>query len=737
LLGPDLPHSLDASDAAIWRKLAQGMAKAFSQQFGASERLLTEAEALAKAKHPELLGEVTLREGTLAFLRADPNAANSAYHRALQISREQRDPFLEAAALGSLGLIATTEEHYDESLDWNRAALQLSQSTGAQISAARILGNMGWSYFELGDYEMALSLFERAAAAFGQAGLIGAQVDWLTNIGVTDYYVHDFLKAENQTQKALGLARDLDEKVSIVECLNNLSNLALDRGQIDLAEQYEHDAEVVSRSANDSSRVVTSLLIAGKIAAARKQYPRAEALLGTVIRGQATGTATRWEAEARLAKVFDDEGNPAKAEREYRRSVETIEAARQSVGQDELRLTFLSSAVEFYDDYVDFLIAHGRADAALQVAELSRAATLAAGLLQTHGRNSVLPTPLTAMHLARHLHSTLLFYWLGENHSYLWAITRTKIEIFQLPPSGDIELLVKSYRMAQAEGRDVFTSSDADGQKLYQLLVTPAQKLIPANSRVIILPDAGLYSLNFETLIVPSPQRHFWIEDATISTANSLTLLGAAASRSVHDEKNLLLLGDTVQASSEFPALRQAPQEISLLEKYFPESQRTELVKEKATPTAYLSSNPDRYAYLHFVTHGTASRTRPLESSVVLSPEGDSYKLYARDIVKHKLNAQLVTISACNGSGTRAYSGEGLVGLSWAFLRAGAHNVIGALWEVSDASTPQLMDTLYGGLSRGQDPATALRNAKLSLLHSDSPYKKPYYWAPFQLYTGS
>jgi CHAT domain-containing protein len=108
--------------------------------------------------------------------------------------------------------------------------------------------------------------------------------------------------------------------------------------------------------------------------------------------------------------------------------------------------------------------------------------------------------------------------------------------------------------------------------------------------------------------------------------------------------------------------------------------------------------------------------------------------------VTHHLNANLVTISACNGSGTRAYSGEGLVGLSWAFLRAGAHNVIGALWEVSDASTPQLMDGLYRELSQGKDPATALRDAKLGLLHSpdaNSVFRKPFYWAPFQLYAGS
>ena len=92
--------------------------------------------------------------------------------------------------------------------------------------------------------------------------------------------------------------------------------------------------------------------------------------------------------------------------------------------------------------------------------------------------------------------------------------------------------------------------------------------------------------------------------------------------------------------------------------------------------------------------HGTASRLRPLDSAIVLSKSNDrddSFKLYARDIIQHPLRAELVTISACYGAQGRAYSGEGLVGLSWAFLKAGAHNVVAALWEATDASTAQLM----------------------------------------------
>jgi len=265
--------------------------------------------------------------------------------------------------------------------------------------------------------------------------------------------------------------------------------------------------------------------------------------------------------------------------------------------------------------------------------------------------------------------------------------------------------------------------------------------MVPPGSRLILLPDASLYGLNFETLIAPDPQPHFWIEDVTVTTASSLSLLASAANRAPPKEKNLLLVGDALPVP-EFGLLPQAPSEMQKIQQYFPKPRRAILQGPQATPSAYLTIEPERYAYLHFVTHGTASRARPLESAVILSKESasDTYKLYARDIVQHRLNANLVTISACNGSGTRAYSGEGLVGLSWAFLRAGAHNVIGALWEVSDASTPQLMDALYGELSQGKDPATALRDAKLSLLHSsdtNSVFKKPFYWAPFQLYAGT
>ena len=212
-----------------------------------------------------------------------------------------------------------------------------------------------------------------------------------------------------------------------------------------------------------------------------------------------------------------------------------------------------------------------------------------------------------------------------------------------------------------------------------------------------------------------------------------------AATRPIQSAtRNLLLLGNPVAPSEEFASLPFFGFEVTRIQKHFDPKNVAAFTLQRATPAAYLGSSPAHYAYIHFVAHAVSSRTDPLDSAIILSngsPSPDSYKLYARDIMQHPVDARLVTISACYGSGTRSYAGEGLVGLSWAFLRAGAHSVIGALWEVADDSSPRLMDALYQGIEAGEPPATALRKSKLSLLHSNSRFATPFYWAPFQIYS--
>jgi CHAT domain-containing protein len=322
----------------------------------------------------------------------------------------------------------------------------------------------------------------------------------------------------------------------------------------------------------------------------------------------------------------------------------------------------------------------------------------------------------------------------------LWAITPQKSSLLSLPSQAEITPIIERYRRALLEpalGRD---AANADGIALYRILLAPAANLIPPNAKVVVVSDGPLSLLNFETLLVPEKDSttHYWIEEANVVSAPSLSML-AAAKPARSDNGKLLLLGDAVSPNADYPELPMARAEMTRVKAHFAPAEETIFARQAANSSAYLNLPLRNYAYIHFVAHGVASRTDPLDSAIILSRTSaaeDSFKLHARDILKHPIDARLVTISACYGGGTRSYAGEGLVGLSWAFLRAGAHNVIGALWEASDDSTPQLMDKLYAGLANGMSPSAALRQAKLDLLHSQGKFREPFYWAPFQIYAG-
>lgn len=738
LLDADLPESLAYSEAAARRRMVRGLDYTSLQQFDAADQELKIAEDIASLLPSSLSADVAQARGTLELGRKRYPEAAAAFRRTLLLARQAKLDSLEVNALGSLGNVAMGQEHYDEAIDWYKIALARSQALGTHFSEALALGNMGWNYQAVGDFENAETVLKQAEKTSADAGRAGNRVYWLTMLGDVYYQERRFADAESVSKRALSLAQSMDDKATVTYCLNTLSEIALATGALDQAEKYNAEALRIEQAGLDQSGIALSRIVDARISTGKRQYQDAETTLRSVINNPTTETALRWQAEARLARVYADEGLDSEAENEFRAALLTIEAARSSVQTDEFRVSFLASAIEFYDDYITFLVGQNRTLEALRAADLARARTLEDGLAASKVR-PIQPGSLVPEQLAGQLQSILLFYWLGEKQSHLWVVTSRSLSHVGLPPADQIEPLLKSYRGALFQSRDPLETGNADAQKLYSILVQPAEKFIPKGSRVIVLPDGSLYGLNFESLIVPRPQPHYWIEDVTLTTANSLTLLASAPARVAPRDKTLFLVGNTVSPNGDFPALPQAANEMQDVEKYFPQAHRAVLTGAAGTPTAYLSSQPERFSYMHFVTHGTASRTRPLESAVILSKEqdADSFKLYARDIVKHHLSAYLVVISACNGAGTRAYSGEGLVGLSWAFLRAGAHNVIGALWEVSDSSTPQLMDKLYDGLSHGQDPATALRAAKLSLLRSGTVYKKPFYWAPFQLYAGS
>jgi CHAT domain-containing protein len=375
------------------------------------------------------------------------------------------------------------------------------------------------------------------------------------------------------------------------------------------------------------------------------------------------------------------------------------------------------------------LIEQGEPDRALEIADSSRGRVLA----EKHGVAPPARVTTAAMRrLAAESKAVLLSYWLTPSRSYLWVIGGHGITRVDLPPSGEIEKLVREHQQAIANSLADPLAAQGAGDRLYTVLVAPAARAIQRGSDVIIVPDGPLHGLNFETLPVSGERRHYWIEDVTVQIAPSLAMLRQTPPST--PSRSLLVFGNAGAREPEFPSLRFAPVEIANVTRHFSSDRVAAYQAERATPAAYRAAGVGQFGLVHFTAHATANGESPLDSAIVLSGT-DTFKLYARDVADQPLAAELVTVSACRSAGERAYSGEGLVGFAWAFLRAGAKRVIAGLWDVDDRSTAELMDMLYEGIASGKSPADALRAAKLEMLTRGGTFAKPYYWAPFQLFT--
>ena len=750
----DRPITSYHGEEVILKLTTEGTALARLQQFAAAKQRLAEAENLCSGGNYAECGGVPRARGILAMEHGQLAEARDCFLVSLSFARTRQDRWLENTALLNLGAVSLQNEHYDEAVDWSRSAYQAAVGLGAEDMAQVASGNLGWAYFELGDAEKSLPLFLEAEKHAKDLGDLHFQLIWLITTGYVDRSIGELPLAAQSYRQALDLAEQLNSKEDVVTTLVDIAHVSIDLGNLDEASAYIAQAAPLIQASGNRLDALDVMLAQGEIAASRHQDQQAESIFRAVEQDPQSQTSVRLAAEHELARLYEVAGNPNAAERMYKTALTTFESARSQVKEETSQLPFLANATGIYDDYIHFLIQHGRPQEALAAADQSRARTLAQNLGVTSAKASFRPATLDPRSIARKSGATLLFYWLGPRQSYLWAVTPSKVALFPLPARAVLAARVRGYSRALLDAEDPLESANADGRELYNLLVAPAARLIRPNTPVMILADGELSQLNFETLLAPgpSPNRsadpspdpgqgpplHYWIDDATLLSAPSLAML-AAAKPARAAERSLLLLGNPVSASDDFPSLPLFAFEMSRIARHFDPGHVAVFSGQQASPAAYLSSNPARYAYIHFVTHAVASSTDPLDSAIILSGSpagGGSFKLYARDIMQHPIGARLVTISACNGIGTRSYAGEGLVGLSWAFLRAGAHSVIGALWEASDDSSPRLMDSLYAGLESGQNPAAALRQAKLTLLHAQGRFSKPFYWAPFQVYTG-
>lgn len=260
-------------------------------------------------------------------------------------------------------------------------------------------------------------------------------------------------------------------------------------------------------------------------------------------------------------------------------------------------------------------------------------------------------------------------------------------------------------------------------EHLGQLVFAPLSDLVTEVGHLIVVPHDVLHYLPYHAL---RHQDSYLVERYEINYLPGASLLRFCAEPRAQGT-GLLTVGHSCGGR-----LPHAAQEARLIAERF---QGQALIEQAATGSSLAALAP-AYKMLHVATHGDFRPDNPLFSGLVLE---DGW-LTTLDVFSMRLNASLITLSACQTGRNVISGGDELLGLMRAFLYAGAASLVLSLWPVEDRSTAELMQGFYAGLAAGRSKGPALRHAQIEFIHrqpgnhtSAEIHAHPYFWAPFFL----
>jgi CHAT domain-containing protein len=315
--------------------------------------------------------------------------------------------------------------------------------------------------------------------------------------------------------------------------------------------------------------------------------------------------------------------------------------------------------------------------------------------------------------------------FLGSDVSFVFAVSRDAFRVVRLPSDDELKHRLLLYRalLSSAPGvdptRDETEALERTGSAVGAWILGGLEDLLVSHRRVIISPDGPLNLVPANQLLAAEPERAE--EVVVVPSASVLARLReSVVSRTSRSSRILALVGEWRSDGTPLPGARK---ETGWLTRRFKGAER------HRGPGFDLGAVAGGYDILHVAAHTTVYDQRPWHSGIHLG-EGpaDQLDIRASEIVGQRVPAQLVVLAGCESAGGRTVSGEGVLGLSSAFLSAGATCVIATLWPVDDRATSRLMQAFYEALANGEDVAGALGSAKLHLRES-ARWRHPFYWA--------
>jgi CHAT domain-containing protein/Tfp pilus assembly protein PilF len=737
----------------------------------AAEDYLLRSLAIHQRIAPESLNVAgTLHNiGLIHYDRGDPIRAEDYLKRSLEL-KERLAPGAEISSrtLESLANIARDRGDFAAAEDLFRRSLALKERQAPRsVGVATVLNNLGNVALDRGDLTSARERYETARGLLEEVAPDGLEMATvLDRLVAVAERLGEAAASDHHAARALTIVERVAPGSAVhAYLLRRIGRLARDRGELDRAATVFAQAldaiESQTRRLGGSDEVRTAF--AGERRPIYVEYIDVLMTLGQSAR--AFDVLERSRARSLLMMlaerdlVLDGDLSP-----ELKQTTQTLREEEDQLQESLASLNPRGDAAE-----MDRLRTRQRElrERRTRVIERVRAASPRLAALRY-------PEALTLEEVRQALDpgTVMLSYQIGTAASRLFVVRRSATD-------GHEDFSVHTIAVGEAALRERVTAlrrqieRDADAGKgpapafvdgarrLYDLLVAPAERTIAAADRVLIVPDGPLHSFPFAALVRHTGESRPWqyfVEWKSLHTTLSATVYAELrkVAPASSGPSTLIAFGEPLYPGpTPAPAGAVSPEVRGMLRRGYaltPLSATRAEVQALSRgfgqrATVYLGAEATegrakslaKTTYLHFATHGLLDERSPLNSSLALTIPSERRTgeenglLQAWEIFEQlRIDADLVTLSACETALGADVAGEGLIGLTRAFHYAGARTVLASLWRVADVSTSDLMTKIYARLRSGMTKDEALRQAQREAIARPET-AAPFHWAAFTL----
>lgn len=723
-----LEESGDSKKAAETFLNAQHLARA-SGNYQKALILGTKAIDIAEAaRYHGLLTTALMQTGQTYLALADHDRAIAHFERAVRLGKKIKNVFAEANGYERLANVYRKMDQPQKSLEYLKRAGSIYESLVSNLTSPDVSPTKE---------------SRRAKRQFTNPAVVRTYVSILASQGNTNLRLQEFETALENFNRALYYASDKDQ---VQEVYNGIGDLHHRKGDHQKALEYHEKALKISLEMNVPWHLMVSL--------------------------------------SKSASDYQQLNNHAEAIGRYAQAIELIEEQRSMLQSEEQRSSFFAQMTKTYDGMISALVSAGNTEKAFNYSERNRSRTfidiLGSKVNLSRGRASemiaqedelkrkiaalqilreetddaevrnelrelkqqynrflerlrkedlehaslLVVEPLTLKDIQALLppQAVLLEFHILDNSLVVWTVRQESMQSVVMPYGRRaIVDLVRGLRDSIAEVQPE-TSVRKAAQDLYAALLSKAG--IRKGDQLIIVPHGVLHYLPFHILL--QPDNRYLLEDHTISYLSSAGLMRFTLDKQKKMQGKVLAFGNPDLGNLIYN-LRYAEREAREIGNLYPQSDV--YLRKDATRTR-VRKGLEGYGVIHFASHGEFSRNNPLESSIMLAIEnGEGGRLTTEEIFTLNVDASLVVLSACETAVGKVNTGDEIIGLTRAFIYAGAPSVITSLWRVNDKATYLLMSSFYKNL-KTMGKAEALRSAQRSVMKD---FQHPFYWGAFIL----